>query len=138
MDWITDDLAIGNYLDARNRNLLTDERIQSVICLDGNLRGRSPEDLGVQRIDVYRLEDGPGNDSGLFLRILGVLETLLAEYKPVLVSCHAGQSRSAVLVTAHLMRSHALGIDEAVERIRQKRPQIDIQPGLLSLLAFVH
>ena len=35
MDWITDQIAIGNYLDAQDLELLRREGIAPILCLDG-------------------------------------------------------------------------------------------------------
>lgn len=61
MNWITEQIAIGNYLDAQDVNLLRREGIVSILSLDGTLAGRVPPDLGVQKISVVKLIDGPGN-----------------------------------------------------------------------------
>ncbi|MEM7232998.1 MAG: dual specificity protein phosphatase [Planctomycetota bacterium] len=137
MDWITDKLAIGNYLDAGNVETLQDAKIRCVLTLDGNLRDARPENLGVERIESFSIIDGPGNDAGFFLRILAVLENRVSDSAPVLVACHAGQSRSAALVTAYLMRTKSLASSEAFELVRAERPMVKIQPGLLTLLDYV-
>jgi hypothetical protein len=41
MDWITDRVAVGNYLEAQDADLLRKESIASVLCLD-RTRPRSP------------------------------------------------------------------------------------------------
>lgn len=38
MDWITDRIAIGNYLDAQDRTLLQAEGVRAVLSLDGTRR----------------------------------------------------------------------------------------------------
>jgi hypothetical protein len=68
MNWITDTIAIGNYLDAQDKELLQREGILSVLSLDGSLMGRSPEEVGVKRVVALKFQDGPGNDPALFLR----------------------------------------------------------------------
>ncbi len=42
MDWITSDIAIGNYKDALDRKLLNQEGIRSVLGLVGTLAARRP------------------------------------------------------------------------------------------------
>lgn len=43
----------------------------------------------------------------------------------VLVHCQAGVSRSTTLVAAYLMSRHGLNVEQAIERIRAARPQVD-------------
>lgn len=39
MDFIWNQIAIGNRIEARNRELLQEHRIAAVLSLDGSLRG---------------------------------------------------------------------------------------------------
>ena len=94
MDQITPDIWIGNFNDARDLKALEENGIQSILCLDGCLIGIKAEELGVQRIEVVQLIDGRGNPSEIFLRGVRLLQQMKAKHSPVLVHCHAGQSRS--------------------------------------------
>src|SRR6516162_3527999 len=98
MDWITADIAVGNYLEAQNASLLGERGIHSVLGLDGTLQNRKSAELGLADIEVVPLEDGPGNDPRLFRLATAALERLAREHPPVLVHCHAGRSRSVVVV----------------------------------------
>jgi hypothetical protein len=133
VDWITDTIAIGNYLEAQDRQLLQSQSIASVLSLDGTLRGMDAGALGLREIEIVPLEDRPGNDPRLFRRAIDALARLVREAPPVLVQCHAGRSRSAVVVAGHL--AHTLGIEaaEAIARVAAKR-EIAITPGLEQLL----
>jgi hypothetical protein len=53
MDWITDQIAIGNYLDAEDSELRRAQGIRSMICLNGKLRGVSPAALELEALDNY-------------------------------------------------------------------------------------
>ncbi len=129
MDWITDTIAIGNYLEAQDEQLLKGQSIASVLSLDGTLRGVDAGALGLREIEIVPLEDRPGNDSCLFRRAIDALARLTREAPPVLVQCHAGRSRSVIVVAGHL--AHALGIDaeEAIAQVAAKR-EIAVTPGL--------
>src|SRR5204863_5924235 len=81
------------------------ECVWSVLSLIGKLVGRSAESLGVQRVEVFPLQDGPGDDLARFARAVDLLARLVEEGPPVFVHCRAGQSRSAAVVAAFLMRS---------------------------------
>jgi len=133
MDWITDQIAIGNYLDAQDTELLRRERIVSILSLDGSLAGRTPSDLGVQKIAVVKLQDAPGNDQGTFVRAVEAVTRFVVSSPPVLVQCHAGRSRSAVVVAGHFIKTRGIGPDEALRLIASKR-ELQITPGLESLL----
>ncbi len=98
MDWITDKVAIGCYLDAQDADLLRRESIRSVLGLVATLDGKSPTELGLARIEIITLVDGPGNDPSRFARAVDMLTELAAESAPVLVHCRAGWSRSPAVV----------------------------------------
>src|SRR5947209_20160752 len=109
MDWITEDIATGNYLDAQDAALLQREGIRSVLSLDRTLEGKNPSSFGLAAIEAIPLDDGPGNDLRLFERAVDALDSLRQNAGPVLVQCHAGRSRSAIVVAGHFMKTR--GID---------------------------
>src|SRR5947209_15504187 len=129
MDWITDEIAIGNYLDAKDRDLLLRERVKSILALTRDSEGVSPETLGLIAIEVVPLDDAPTNDARLFGRALDSLARLVHDAGPVLVHCHAGRSRSVVVVAGYLMRVLGIGADEALARVAQKR-EVAVTEGL--------
>jgi protein-tyrosine phosphatase len=123
-------VAIGNHREARDAALLRREGVRSALSLDRTLREGDAAELGLAAVEAVPLEDGPGNDPRLFRRAVDALADLAADSGPVLVQCHAGRSRSAVVVAAHLMRSLGLGADEALARVAAKR-QTAVAAGLV-------
>jgi len=136
VDWITDNIAIGNYLDARNEELLSTQKIASILSLDGGLAGIEPKKLGVRRIEIRKLHDGAENHPEAFLSTLRVLHKLVLESPPVMVQCHAGRSRSIILVAGFLMMTHGLTSKQAIEQVASKR-EIGITPGIEKLLDYI-
>jgi protein-tyrosine phosphatase len=136
MDWITDQIAIGNYIDALDLELIRNSGFASALSLDGTLHGKAPSQFGLDRIEVVMLEDAPGNESRLFLRAVEYLETLIEESPPVLVQCHAGRSRSAVVVAGYLMKAHGLTSDAALAQVAAKR-SIAVTAGVERLLDYL-
>ena len=59
---------------------------------------------------------------------------LVQERSPVLVQCHAGRSRSVMLVAGYLMQTEGYSVDQAIGLVEQKRG-IAITPGIESVLA---
>ncbi len=98
MDKITNDIWIGSSADANDRDALRREGIHSILCLDGCQREIKADKLGVKQIEVVELVDGRGNRPKVFLRAVGLLKKLMTKHSPVLMHCHAGQSRSAAVV----------------------------------------
>jgi hypothetical protein len=133
LNWITEDIAIGNYLAAQDKTLLQSTAIASMLCLDNALKGRNPAEWGVKAIEDVPLEDGPGNDPRLFRWAVDALARLVKEAAPVLIHCHAGRSRSAVVVAGYLMQSLGIGPEKALARVAAKR-EIAVTAGLERLL----
>jgi protein-tyrosine phosphatase len=134
MDRITDSIWIGNYLDARDQEAKATAGIRSIICLDGCLADTKAEEMGVERIEIIELIDGAGNPPERFLRAVRLLGELAARHAPVLVHCHAGQSRSAAVVCKYFMaQGDSLG--EAMRKITSKR-RVAIIAGLQEALDF--
>ena len=121
MDKITESVWIGNYLDAADQGALQAAGIKSVLCLDGCLAGKSATDAGLERVEVIELIDGAGNPPEKFLRAVSLLKELVSKHAPVLVHCHAGQSRSAAVVCKYFMKEEGKGLAEAMRRITSKR-----------------
>lgn len=133
MDWITTEVAIGNYIEARDEQLQLQCRFNSVLCLDGKSATQGNPDR--ERV-VVKLEDGPGNDVRTFLHAVNELLRLSQSHAPVFVHCHAGRSRSVVVVAAYLMKTRGLDAQEAFAQVADKR-EVAVTPGLLQLLESV-
>jgi len=133
MDWITDNIAIGNYLDAEDSELRRASGIRSMICLNGRLRGVRPEDLDLDALENYDLKDGPGNDPTIFQRAVESVSGFSSRYAKLLVQCHAGRSRSVVVVAAHLMLVHRWSAKDALAYVASKR-ESSVTAGLEKLL----
>jgi atypical dual specificity phosphatase len=134
VDWITEQVAIGDYREAQDAEFLRLGGFGSVLGLIGTLSGKSPESLGVRRLEVVTLLDGPGNEPARFRRAVEALARLAAEAPPVLVHCRAGWSRSPAVVAAYLMRQRGLSAEQALAEVAAKRPG-SMVPELRALLA---
>jgi hypothetical protein len=133
VDWITDQMAIGNHAEARDAGLLRQHGFRSVLSLDGSLAPSDAERLGVEAVVAFDLIDGDGNAPGALGLAVSALEGLLRAHAPVLVHCHAGRSRSVVVVAGLLARSLRIGPAAALARVAEKRV-VCITPELEELL----
>ena len=133
MDSITDKIWIGNYLDASDSGALANAGIRSILCLDGCMADRRADNLGVKRIESVELIDGAGNPPERFLRAVRLLRDLVVTHPPVLVHCHAGQSRSAAVVCKYFMQVEGDTLGDAMRRITSKR-RVAIIAGLQEAL----
>ena len=133
MDWITDTIGIGNYVDARNSDLRRAEGIRSIICLDAELADPNESDLDLDAIELYGLMDGPGNDPEIFRRAVKMVGELARDCPKLLVHCRAGRSRSVVVVAGHLMQANGWVSQQAIDYIAGRR-EIALTPGIEGLL----
>ena len=133
MDWITDTVAIGNHAEARDAELLRRHAFRSVLSLDGSLAADRAAEFGLAEVVPYRLVDGAGNDLRVFRLAARDLRRLAKAQPPVLVHCHAGRSRSAVVVAAYLMLAEGLDPEAAIAAVAARR-EINVTPALVELL----
>jgi hypothetical protein len=91
VDFITETIAIGTYVEAQDAELLSSGRITGILCLARD-RMRDPAPQGLEK-DSWPLEDGLGNARSDIDGALRKLERLLGRHERVLVHCNAGKSR---------------------------------------------
>jgi len=121
MDWITQQIAIGNFVDAQNAAGCVDH----ILCLKPNCcAGRT--DVNTTCIPLY---DGKGNAPELYARAVRVVHRAVEKGETILVHCHAGRSRSVAVVARHLMEQEGVSRDEALQHIATKR-DIYLSPGI--------
>jgi protein tyrosine phosphatase (PTP) superfamily phosphohydrolase (DUF442 family) len=133
VDWITDEIAIGNYLEAQDAELLRHHGFQSVLSLDGSLTSGDAGRLGVAVVVAFRLVDGAGNDPRVLKMAIEALGDLVRSDAPVLVHCHAGRSRSVVVVAGYLANTQGLDPEEGIARVTAKR-EANVTSELTQLL----
>ncbi|RMD84448.1 MAG: hypothetical protein D6808_07000 [Candidatus Dadabacteria bacterium] len=109
---VTERIYIGNF-KANHPDVYKRLGIEGVISLNGD----EIADGGPERRMVANLVDGSGNDARLCNLIVRKLEEFAA-LGHTLVFCHAGRSRSVVIVAAYLMRQFGLEPWEALDYIK--------------------
>lgn len=139
MDFITDQIAIGNRHDAMDLGFLISNGIDAVLNL--------AYDLDISYFQFYHekeyrfqieyqkvgLIDGAGNKSSTFAAAVYMLDQLLERHDKVLVHCHAGISRSSSVVTTYLSHKNGISLDEALNLVKEKRPQVNPHWSLMEL-----
>jgi hypothetical protein len=134
---ITENLFVSHWIPAHNPEFLRTFGIRSILCLDGKLKPEWAPLLGVERVISMDIPDGPGFTKQHLLDALRGLELLAARHAPVLVSCHAGQSRSPAVVIGYLAVHTHLSLRESlalVQRERSPERQIKIWPSMREAL----
>lgn len=133
MTFITDVIAIGNFTDAGDQTAMQAAGIRSILCLNGFLSGLQPDDLGVEALSCFNFTDGSGNDPQVFERAVEIVGQYAQQNPKLLVQCHAGKSRSVMVVAGHLVRQHQWDLRQALQFIQAKRPEIMYPEDLLAI-----
>jgi protein-tyrosine phosphatase len=133
MNWITERIAIGNYLEAQDSELLGRHGFRSILSLDGSLTTEDAAHLNLNRLVTFQLIDGAGNDPRVIQRAVESLGDMVESHPPVFVHCHAGRSRSVIIVAGHLVQVLGIDVDEAIAQVMSKR-EANIAPALRELL----
>ena len=128
MDWITANIAIGNFIDARN---VRPSDVDAVLCLKEECCAESDARYCIMCVPLI---DGPGNDSSLLEEAIEFIDAFVSDGEKVLVHCHAGRSRSVCVVARYLMWKTGLSARAALEIIESKR-EIYLSPGVEELLS---
>ncbi|GAA5959412.1 hypothetical protein JCM8115_000104 [Rhodotorula mucilaginosa] len=125
-------LWIGDYQAAQDHNLL---QKRNIVCVVSAMRQEYDAAPGV---DMHRVAVDDTDKSNIiehFVPTAEFISTALARNDgAVLVHCQAGVSRSTTLVAAYLMSRHGLNVEQAIERIRAARPQVDPSEFFLTQL----
>ncbi|KWU47034.1 hypothetical protein RHOSPDRAFT_28125 [Rhodotorula sp. JG-1b] len=116
-------LWIGDYQAAQDHNLL---QKRNIVCVVSAMRQEYEAAPGV---DMRRVAVDDTDRSNIIEHFVPTAEFIRAALArndgAVLVHCQAGVSRSTTLVAAYLMSRHGLNVEQAIERIRAARPQVD-------------
>lgn len=131
MIFITETIAIGNFVDAENRAAREAAGIRSILCLNGHFYEWKQADCGVEALTCFNLRDGSGNDPWLFDRAVKIVGEYALKHPKLLVHCHAGRSRSVMVVASHLVSQNSWDLRQALAFIYSKRPEIVLPDELM-------
>jgi hypothetical protein len=130
LDWITDEIAIGNCDDARRFSVLCDAGIAGILSLNGWPNGAiNPHGLAWRCVELI---DGHGNPVSRLHDAISQLHELVTLGK-VLVHCMQGVSRSPLVVASYMADRAARPFAECLEEVSQLRKWVALQPGLMEL-----
>ncbi|GAA5915026.1 hypothetical protein JCM6882_006759 [Rhodosporidiobolus microsporus] len=115
-------LWIGDYQAAQDLNLLAEKGIS---CVVSAMRQEYDPHAGIELHRVAVDDDDRTNIAEHFERTAEFVHAALERDQGVLVHCQAGVSRSTTLVAAYLMLKHGLNVEQAVDKIRSARAQVE-------------
>ena len=123
MDWITDQVAIGNYIDAGR---LMPGEVNAVLCLKPDCCDDDSTDFDILCVPLI---DGRGNSLDELDDAVEFIREIVASGEKVLVHCHAGRSRSVVVVARYLMKYEGMTSLDTLKLISSKR-EVCITSGM--------
>ncbi|XP_076833247.1 dual specificity protein phosphatase 12 [Brachyhypopomus gauderio] len=128
-------LYIGSVSDLNDVQALTEAGITHILTVDSE----EPSVSGFQTKFVRVLDDPSTDLLSKLDDCIRFIEDALnaAGCKPssVLVHCHVGQSRSAAVVTAYLMKVQKLTVHDAYSRLQGLKPDVNMNEAFLDQLA---
>ena len=129
MDWITDQIAIGNIDDALSAERLRMEGVTAVLGLCDFPTFSPALGFAWQRVELF---DGEGNSIAELRAALQALDAFVEAGHRVLVHCREGVSR-APFVTACYLAGVDGDFDVALETVSRRRRIANPHPGLIAL-----
>jgi protein-tyrosine phosphatase len=132
MDKVMDNLYIGSASDALHRkDQLKANGVTAILNVARDLTNTTTTHKEFKLYHVG-LMDGSGNDQGLYIAAVQVLESLLRAGETVLIHCHEGASRSAVITALYLHCNRDFqSLESAEEYLKSVRPRVSIKKPLL-------
>jgi protein-tyrosine phosphatase len=125
VDWITDHIAIGNFLDAQS----VPPEVTAILCLRENCC-EDRDDVDALSVPLI---DGAGNDRRSIAEATDYIAEIISAGGRILVHCHAGRSRSVMIVARYLVRHQGMTAQAALDLISQRRG-VYLSPGIEDIL----
>ncbi|KAG8194697.1 hypothetical protein JTE90_028011 [Oedothorax gibbosus] len=131
-DEIEPQLFLGNLEAAENEETLKCYGITHVLTVY-KVPITTPKTIQIETLFI-ELEDSPDCDILSSFERSNAFIKEAQEKGAVLVHCYGGVSRSATLVAAYLMKKYSIGVDEALQRVKDNRNCACPNAGFLSQL----
>uniref|UniRef100_A0A8C8G185 Dual specificity protein phosphatase 12 n=1 Tax=Oncorhynchus tshawytscha TaxID=74940 RepID=A0A8C8G185_ONCTS len=124
---------IGAASDLKDAQDLTNAGITHILTVDSE-QPASPD--GPFRMKyVYSLDESSTDLLSHLDDCIRFICDACEASKSVLVHCHVGQSRSAAVVTAYLMKCHKMNFGDAYAKLQQLKPDVKMNEGFVDQLA---
>ncbi len=107
-------------------------KIETIISAILGSTASYPFDFNYERAKLRDVEDEDIISD--FNRLTPIIHIELIKGRGVLCHCMHGKSRSVSIIAAYLIKYRNMTTDEAIEFIRNKRSQIDPNPGYIQQL----
>jgi protein-tyrosine phosphatase len=120
---IFDNLYIGNYESPTDIDFLKKHNIKLIVNCTKNYKYNIDNTINILRLNITDF-NSPENNIIIASNIDNILEIIdiyLNSNEGVLVHCHMGQQRSAMIISCYLMKYKNMKLQETIENIKLKR-----------------
>lgn len=126
-NYILDNLILGNINSARNIDIIKNNNIRYIFNISNGIPNYFYIDKNIKYYNLYVADSLLDFDINIMAEhlpdlVLDLDNCLMQNNGNVLVHCHAGQQRSAILVAAYLIYKYSISPEEAYKFILKKRP----------------
>jgi len=120
---ILDNLYIGNYQSAIDMNFIKEKNIKLIINCTKTYEYSLPKDIQTIRLNITDFNSPENNIiiASSIDKILELISIYIESDEGVLVHCHMGQQRSAMVVACYLMKYNKMSLNKAINKIKLKR-----------------
>ncbi|KAL0966426.1 hypothetical protein UPYG_G00295170 [Umbra pygmaea] len=124
---------LGAAYDLKDSQDLTNAGITHILTVDSEQP--AVPDGSFRMKYVHALDESSTDLLSHFDDCISFIRDASNESKCVLVHCHVGQSRSAAVVTAYLMKCQKMNLVDAYAKLQQLKPDVKMNEGFLDQLA---
>jgi atypical dual specificity phosphatase len=120
---IIDNLYVGNHESPIDQTFLKEKNIKLIINCTKGYSYNVDKDVHMIRLCITDF-NSPENNIILannIDKILDIMNIYLGSNEGVLVHCHMGQQRSAMVVVCYLMKYYKMNLDNSINEVKNKR-----------------
>ena len=120
---IIDNLYIGNYQSPKDEEFLESKNIKLIINCTKSYTYDVNDNINIIRLNITDLNSPENNIiiASNIDKILEIINIYLASDEGVLVHCHMGQQRSAMVVACYLIKYLNLRLNKAIKKVKKYR-----------------
>ena len=120
---IMNNLYIGNYQSPTDKEFLKKANIKLIINCTKTYNYPVDENIQMIRLNITDFNSPENNViiASNIDKILQFINIYLESNEGVLVHCHMGQQRSAMVVTCYLLKYLKLSLDKSITKIKKQR-----------------
>ena len=120
---ILNNLYIGNYQSPLDNEFLKKRNIKLIVNCTKTYDYSIDDEIQMIRLNITDFNSPENNIiiASNIDKILDIINIYLESNEGVLVHCHMGQQRSAMVVACYLMKYRGLSLNEAIYKIKTKR-----------------